>query len=194
MFFNTVCLLWCVRARVRLYVCACRLQHLGGDVAYIKKPFFLLRHTLPVSGNITIWHVSCRDRLCANALHFLLLTTSLPSTADPCWSLISAKEKKKKDTLHLPTYQTETWPRTKWNLAPQLTVAWWDGSYVMTTWNLSAGLNNEAITFNGRMPSFHVMVLIIITEHSGTTGIYTVFTVRAFISTATAQVIFIHQH
>lgn len=45
----------------------------------------------------------------------------------------------------------------------------------------SKGLNNEAITFNGRTPSFHLMPLIITTKYAGTAAVYTVFTLRAFI-------------
>lgn len=45
----------------------------------------------------------------------------------------------------------------------------------------STGLNNEAITFNGRTPSFHLMALIITTKYAATAAVYTVFTLRAFI-------------
>lgn len=45
----------------------------------------------------------------------------------------------------------------------------------------STGLNNEAITFNGRTPSFHLMVLIITTKYTATAAVFTVFTLRAFI-------------
>lgn len=45
----------------------------------------------------------------------------------------------------------------------------------------STQLNNEAITFNGRTPSFHLMVLIITTKYAATAAVYTVFTPGAFI-------------
>lgn len=45
----------------------------------------------------------------------------------------------------------------------------------------SARLNNEAITFNGRTPSFHLMPLIITTTYAATAVVYTVFTIETFI-------------
>lgn len=45
----------------------------------------------------------------------------------------------------------------------------------------STGLNNEAITFNGRTPSFHRMALMISTKYATTTAVYIVFTLGTFI-------------
>lgn len=45
----------------------------------------------------------------------------------------------------------------------------------------SMRLNNEAIIFNGRTPSFHLMALIITTKCAATAAAYTVFTLGAFI-------------
>lgn len=45
----------------------------------------------------------------------------------------------------------------------------------------SARLNNEAITFNGRTPSFHLMPLIITTKYTATAAVYSVFTLGTFI-------------
>lgn len=42
-------------------------------------------------------------------------------------------------------------------------------------------LNNEAITFNGRTPSFHLMALIITSKYAATAAVHTVFTLGAFI-------------
>lgn len=51
------------------------------------------------------------------------------------------------------------------------------------TWTSSParGLNNEAISFNGRTPSFHLMALIITAKYAATAAVCTVFTLGAFI-------------